>query len=130
MVQTCFFFHRYIFHHYFRNGLCYLIMCPRTVNLRIPYLFLEDVADLVTSLFSSHTLQNALALSLNSQLAPVLQERMVSPERRGCSNKVTQFKSLRVPMHVCDPIHVPISCPFYCSTIDALEPRPRRRQSS
>lgn len=66
-----------IFHHYFSpEGYCYLAMCPRCTNFSVPYLFLQDIAERVERRIPQKTLRQAIALSLNSTLAPLLQQRM------------------------------------------------------
>lgn len=67
----------HVFHHFFRNGLCFMAMCPKSTSLRLPYTFLQDVADLVFGLFPVEALSTFVALSLNNRLAPLLQERML-----------------------------------------------------
>ena len=66
----------YVFHYLVRDGVTHLCMTEASAGKRLPFDFLEEVANRFARTFSEDARRNAIAFELNGEFAPVLRDLM------------------------------------------------------
>ena len=66
----------YVFHYLVRDGVTHLCMTEASAGKRLPFDFLEEVANRFAHTFSEDARRNAIAFELNGEFAPVLKDLM------------------------------------------------------